>query len=167
MKNISFLLKGIFLCLFFLTACNKPEPNLEIKAKVSPISSEEYSSVGTKGLDEPKKDDFKVFDFSFKMDHSDAVNNRQVQIFENWRNTINGIDGIERYWYGSSSKQDNASQNFAEYHQQFVFYGKGLNDKDIEEAFNDAMITVLWTDKHNTEQKEQYIIADLIIFDSE
>ncbi|MGY3190166.1 hypothetical protein [Lysinibacillus sp. TE18511] len=46
--------------------------------------------------------------------------------------TLDSIDEIDRYWYGSGSSQDNGSDNFTEYQQKFVFYAKGLSEEDIE-----------------------------------
>jgi hypothetical protein len=167
MKKLSLLFAGLF-CLLLLTACNNKEPLIEIEAKVSPISDGEYSKVGgTKDLIDPKQKDFKVIDFTFNMEHTDAVTNRQIEMFEDWKITLDSIDGIQRNWYGSASEQDNTSENFAEYQQETVFYAKGLSDEDIKKAFSDAKITVSWKDNNNEKKEKQFHIADLIEFSSE
>ena len=45
------------------------------------------------------------------MKHTDAVTNRQIESFEDWRNMLNSIDEIDRYWYGSASSQDTHTTN--------------------------------------------------------
>ena len=85
--------------------------------------------------------------------------------FKNLKQVLNEIDGNSRYWYGSWSSQDNESENFATYDQEFVFYAKGLSDDDIKQAFSNEKIIVSWT-KHNNEQiKKEYNLSDLIKFD--
>ncbi|MBU8878292.1 hypothetical protein BGM26_04730 [Bacillus sp. FJAT-29790] len=167
MKELSLLLTELF-CLLLLTACNNKEPLIEIEMKVSPISDEAYGVVGgTKVLIEPKQEDFKILDFKFNMEHTDVVTNRQIEMFEDWKKTLDSIDEIQRYWNGSASEKDNASENFAEYKQEIVFYAKGLSDEDIKKAFKDAKITVAWTDNNNEQKEKQYNITDLIEFGSE
>ena len=166
MKKLSLL----FVCFFFLllTACNNEEPLIDIEVKVSSISGDEYSKVGaTKDLIEPKQEDFKVLEYTFNIKHTDAVTNRQIESFEDWRKTLNSIDEIDRYWYGSASSQDNASENFAEYQYKLVYYAKGLSEEDIKKAFSDAKLTVSWTDNNNEQEEKQYKIADLIEFNND
>ncbi|MEI4770934.1 fructose-bisphosphate aldolase [Psychrobacillus sp. FJAT-51614] len=166
MKKFSLLLVGLFFLL--LTACNNEEPLIEIEVKFSSISDDEYSNVGaTKDITEPMQEDFKVLEFTFNMKHTDAVTNRQIEIFEDWRKTLNSIDEIDRYWYGSASSQDNASENFAEYQQEIVFYAKGLSEEDIKKAFSNSKITVAWNDNDNEQIEKQYKIGDLIEFSNE
>ena len=166
MRKLSMLFAGLFFLL--LTACNNEEPLIEIEVEVSSISDDEYSNVGaTKDLIEPKQEDFKVLEFTFNMKHTDAVTNRKIEMFEDWTKTLNSIDEIDRNWYGSASSQDNASENFAEYQQEIVFYAKGLSEEDIKKAFSDAKIIVAWTDNDNEQKEKQYKIADLIEFSNE
>ena len=162
MKRYSLLFSSLFL-LLLITACNN-EPLIEVETKVSSISDEEYSSVGgTKELNEPKQEDFKVLNFKFYMEHSDAVTDRQIEITIDWRNVLNSIDGMDRYWNGSGSEQDNLDENFVEYHQEIVFYAKGLSEEDIKKAMKGSQVTVSWTENKKLEEK-QYQIADLIEF---
>jgi len=165
MKKLSLLFVGLFSLL--LTACTNEELSIDIEAIVTPISDEEYRKVGaTQDLIDPKQEDFKVFEFTFNMNHTNAEKNRQIEMFKQWDITLNSIDGNLRYWSGSSSEQDNKSENFAAYQHEFVFYAKGLSNEEIKKAFSDAKITVSWIN-HNDEQKvKQYIVADLIEFSS-
>lgn len=163
MKKIS-LLFTIFIFLL-LTACTNKEPTIEIEVIVSSVSDDEFSEVGaTKKLTEPKQEDFKTLEYTLRMEHSDDVTIRQIESFGDWKNVLNGIDDIERYWYGSASSQDNTSENFAEYYYQLVYYAKGLSEADIKKAFSNSKITVAWTDDENGQIEKQYNIADLIEF---
>lgn len=165
MKKLSFLFVGVF-CLL-LTACNINEPSVDIEAIVSPISEKEYKHVGTQELIDPKQEDFKVFNFTFNIKHTNDVRNRRIDMFEDWNNTLNSKDGIQRYWFGNFSEQDNESENFAVYQREFVFYAKGLSNEEIKKEFSDAKITVSWMNKNNEIIKKQYIIGDLIEFSAE
>lgn len=167
MKKLG-LIYAILVCVV-LTACNDKAPQIEIEAKVSPVSEEEYKKIGaTKDLEEPKQEDFKFFEFNFNMEHTDSVKERKVEMykFENLQQALNEIDGNSRYWYGSWGINDNESENFATYHQDFVFYTRGLGDDDIRKAFRNEKITVLWTNDKNEQVVKEYNLSDLIEFSS-
>lgn len=160
-KKLSLLFTGLFFLL--LTACNNEEPIIEIEVKISSIADDEYSKVGaTQDLIDPKQEDFKVLEYTFNMKHTDAVENLQIGNFEDWRNTLNSIDEIDRYWYGGGSSSDN--ENFSEYQTKLVYYAKGLSEEDLNKAFSNSKTTVTWTDNENEQIKKQYNIADLIEF---
>ncbi|MEG0440409.1 hypothetical protein [Solibacillus cecembensis] len=163
MKKLSLIFASFIFLL--LTACNNEDPTIEIEVKIAPVSDDEYSNVGaTKDLNEPKQEDFKVLEYTLHMEHSDDVTIRQIESFDDWKNVLNGIDDIDRYWYGSASSLDNTSENFAEYSYQLVYYAKGLSQGDIKQAFNNSIITVAWTDDENQQIEKQYNIAELIEF---
>ena len=129
-EEINFLFIGLFFLL--LTACTNEEPLIDIEAIVTPISEEEYRQLrATQDFIDPKQEDFKVFEFTFNMKHTNAVRNRQIDMFKDWNNTLNSIDEIHRMRSGSSSEQDNESENFAAYQHEFVFYAKGLSNDEI------------------------------------
>lgn len=162
MKRYS-LLFLVLLLLFLTTACNN-EPLIEVETIISTIGDEEYARVGgTKDLNDPQQEDFKVLKFKFFMENTNAVTDRQMEIDVDWRNTLNSIDGVDRYWHGSGGEQDNPSENFAEYQQEVVYYAKGLSEEDIKKAFENSKVTVSWTDNKELVEK-QYIIADLMEF---
>ena len=135
MKKRNFI-SAIVLCVVLLTACNDQAPEIIIEATVSPVSAEEYKNVrATKDLNEPKQEDFKIFEFDFDMEHTNSVKERKIDMykFENLKQALNEIDG-------SWSSQDNESENFATYDQEFVFYAKGLSDDDIKQAFSNEKL---------------------------
>lgn len=54
MKKLD-LISAILVCVVLLSACNDKAPQIEIEAKVSPVSDEEYLKIGaTKDLNAPK-----------------------------------------------------------------------------------------------------------------
>ena len=166
MKKRNFI-SAIVLCVVLLTACNDQAPEIVIEATISPVSAEEYKNIGaTKDLNEPKQEDFKIFEFDFDMEHTNSVKERKIDMykFENLKQALNEIDGNSRYWYGSWSSQDNESENFATYDQEFVFYAKGLSDDDIKQAFSNEKIIVSWTNHNNEQIKKEYNLSDLIKF---
>lgn len=166
MKTSRFIY-AILLCIVLLTACNDQALEIAIEASISPVSAEEYKNIGaTKDLNEPKQEDFKIFEFDFDMEHTNSVKERKVDMynFKNVQQILDKIDGNSRYWYGSWSSQDNESENFATYNQDFVFYAKGLSDDAIKQAFSNEKIIVSWTNDHNEQITKEYNLSDLINF---
>ncbi|MFJ8064040.1 fructose-bisphosphate aldolase [Psychrobacillus sp. NPDC096426] len=151
------------LLLVTITACNTiAEPNITVVAQISQLSDEEYGSVGTSGLENPNKDDFRKFSLNFDAENLNGLKSRLIEIPNNWRNLIN-FDK-DRYWYGSGEEQDNKDESFAHYKYEFVFYSNGLSDEDIRKAFDSAIITVSWVTKEGENAIIEYVIGDLIAF---
>ena len=160
MKRFLFLLIG--LCTV-LVACNSTEPEIEVNTNISNISAEEFNNLGvTDVYGEVSKSDFKKLTFDFSMQHDDSVE-RKIEMFDNWRELLNNYDGLERYWTGNNTSQDNPEDNFAEYHYDIILYSKGLNEEDIKGIFSDASLYVEWI-KNDEKQSKTYVISDTITF---
>lgn len=170
MRKISFILVT-FVFAALLAACNNnQEPLIEIGAKISPVSDEEYSKIGAADeLDNPSQADFKMFEFDLYMEHTDAVKERTIDVynFENLSQVLNEIDGVTRYWYGGGLRQDNKNENSATYHQDCVIYTKGLSDEEIRTAFKNEKINLSWVNGKGEEKQKEYNLSDLIEFGSE
>lgn len=160
MKKFLFLIIGF--CII-LVACNNAEPEIRVNTTISNINTEEFNNLG--GTDEygkVSKNDFKKLTFDFSMQHDEDVE-RKIEMFDNWRNLLNTYDGLERYWTGNSTSQDNSDESFAEYHYELFFYSKGLNEEDIKGIFSEASIYVEWINNED-KQSKTYVISDTITF---
>lgn len=166
MKKIWVLL--ILLTLFLLaTACsNTEEQKTTIEATISQLSNEEFDSIGTHELDNPTKDDFRKFTFNFELEHSADIQRKvEFPLRNSWKEAINSIDDKDRYWFGDGYEQNNDSENFATYHQEFVFYAKGLNEDEIRKAFNSITFEV-YLDIEGENVKKEYKVSDLIEYNN-
>ncbi|MEA1961001.1 MAG: hypothetical protein U9N81_06955 [Bacillota bacterium] len=149
-----------------LTGCGtgdaKDEPQINLQFNVSDLTDEEFQSVGTKGLENAAKSDFKNIEFSLDIEQSNKISDRKV-IIPNLREAANAYD-IERYWSGESYNQDNTGEKFAEYGAQFVFYSKGLDEQTIKKIFDSSEVNVSWT-ANNRENEEKVIrLGEVIQF---
>lgn len=160
MKRFLFLLIGLCIA---LVACNSTEPEIQVNTIISNINSEEFNNLGvTDEYGEVSKNDFKKLTFDFSMQHDEGVE-RKIEMFDNWRKLLNTYDGLERYWTGNSTSQDNSGDSFAEYHYDIIFYSKGLNEEDIKGIFSEASLYVEWI-KNKDKQSKTYVISDTITF---
>ena len=149
--------------LIVMGACNQmPETTIKVDASISKLSENEYKRVGTPNLDNPVPEDFKKFTFHFKMEHSDEITSREIDM-PDLKSFIDSIDE-KRYWYGNGDEQDDKNENFARYTKEFVFYSKGLSDEELKTAFDSAIISVSWDSKDGNAVTKEYLIGDLIEF---
>lgn len=152
-----------------MTACttkeNKEDPEITLEFNVSSLTEEEYKSVGTKGLENPIKDDFKKIDFKLKVEYSKKISNRKITV-PNFKEIINSKYN-DRYWFGESSSQDNKSENFAEYNESIVFYSKGLEEEEIKEIFKSAEVKISWTTDNGENQEKVFNLGDMVEFNTE
>lgn len=104
MKRLLFLLIGLCIA---LVACNNAEPEIRVNTTISNINAEEFNNLGvTDEYGEVSKNDFKKLTFDFSMEHDEGIE-RKIEMFDNWRNLLNTYDGLERYWTGNNTSQDN------------------------------------------------------------
>ncbi|BDH60366.1 hypothetical protein MTP04_04960 [Lysinibacillus sp. PLM2] len=162
MKKLGFIFV-VFLIVGVLAFCNDSEPEIEIKATISPISEYEYNILNYK---DGAIDDYKMFKLDFHMKHDDSVKERQIYI-PDLMEIFNTIDDTARFDNGNGSSQDNQKVNYATYNRIAIFYSKGLSNNDIEEVFSDEEITVAWVNRKNEKVEKEYTIADFIEFSSE
>ena len=152
-------IKWSFFILFaiVLSACNHHEdPTITVEAEVTQLTQKEFSSVGTKGLGNPTREDFRKFLVNFKMEGTDNLQSYSLDAPQDWKKYINR--DRKRYWYGKVTEQDTMYSN------KFVFYGKGLSEDEIIEAFSSAIITVTWVTEEGIEKTQDYVVGDLIEF---
>ncbi|MDR3585728.1 MAG: hypothetical protein P4L59_10440 [Desulfosporosinus sp.] len=106
---------------------------LILKFNVSDSTDKEFQSIGTKGLENATKSDFKSIEFSLDVEQTNEVSNRKV-IIPNLKEVANSYDK-ERFWFGESYSQDNQGENFAKYGSKFVFYSKGVKRTSNQDYF--------------------------------
>lgn len=169
MKKFCVLFCFFAVLLVSAVACsgNAEEPNINTVAVISKLSEEQYDDIGTNGLENQTIDDFRKLTFKFKMEHSHGKSPK-VNFPEDtsWKQAINSIDDIDRYWFGEFSKHAGDTKNAASYNGQFVFYSKGLSEDEMRKAFVSTIINVAWTTEEGNSYEKEYIISDLIEFDN-
>ncbi|MFF5995117.1 hypothetical protein AAGS61_10210 [Lysinibacillus sp. KU-BSD001] len=141
----------ILLCLLLLTACSKEEINVSFT--ISPISDEEFSKVG--GIDQPNQEDFKMLDFELNVELPNGTVSSEKVRFDNLRETLNTIDGTERYWYGSGWEYELNMK------RQIVIYTKGVSNEQLTKAFEETEIHIVWMEDEK-QHTRTYNLAEIL-----
>lgn len=129
---------------------------------MSNLTDEEFQSVGTEGLENATKSDFKNIEFTLDVNQSNKISNRKI-VVPNIGKAANSYD-IERYWFGGLSKQDNIYEKFAKYGKKFVLYSKGLDEQTIKSIFNPLKVNVSWTTSNGENKEKVYMSGEVIQF---
>lgn len=111
-------------------------------AEITPLTSEEYLSVGAYELENPTKEDFMklVVEVNVRGGTDDA----SIEV-PNFRDFFNSIDGQERYCFGSMSHSDTS------FWIELVFLSRGLEEADIRKAFQNEHINIHFNTDNNQE----------------
>ena len=161
-STIIFLLSTLLI----LTACGtekvKDDPEISIKFKVSNLTDEEFQFVGTKELETALKDDFKNIEFSLDVKNSNNISNRKI-VIPDFKNVVKSYDK-KRYWFGEASRQDNSSENFAQYGNKIVFYSKGLDEQAIKNIFGESEVRVSWTTNSGKDEEKVFKLGEIVQF---
>lgn len=148
---------------FILSACESlNEPQITIEAKVATLTTDEFKSVGTKGLDNPTKEDFRKLTFKLHVQHLPEFQLTVNTPEERWRKNINQVDEQTRYWFGSGSKRDD--DEIVEYIDEFVIYTKGLSDQDIKDAYKGSVYTLTWMSHEGVIDEKVFSVSDVMEF---
>ena len=152
----TFLLLSLLL---LIPACkHKSEPIINVKFDVTNLTERKFSEIVTYGLKDPKKEDFKVIDFSADIDNSYDFSNIEIsfpsadQIY-----IIANSSQIERLWcfYQTLSTKDST---------KFVFYYKGLDENDFKKMFSSLKVMVTWDTKTGEHNKKSISVDNYIKF---
>ena len=166
MRKIIITIIFLLSTLLILTACGtekvKDDPEISIKFKVSNLTDEEFQFVGTKELETALKDDFKNIEFSLDVKHSNNISNRKI-IIPDFKNVVKSYDK-KRYWFGEASRQDNSSENFAQYGNKIVFYSKGLDEQAIKNIFSTSEVRVSWTTNSGKDEEKVFKLGEIVQF---
>lgn len=162
MKKKIFLL--VLAALFWIfSGCVPPyEPQITIEAKVTNLTTEKYKSVGTKGLGNPKRGDFRKVTFKLHVRHLPEFQLTVNTPEERWRKNINQVDEQTRYWFGSGSERND--DEIVEYYDEFVIYTKGLSDQDIKDAYKDTVYILTWISREGVKEEKVYSVSEVMEF---
>lgn len=161
-NSIVFILSLSLILMSCTTKEDKEGAKISLTFNVSTLTEEEFKLVGTKGLENPTGNDFKNIEFKLEVDHSGKVSNRKI-IVPSIKEIINS-KYEDRYWFEESSRQDNESENFAEYSEKIVFYSNGLDEEEIKEMFKSAEVKVYWRTDDDENQEKTFNLGDVIEF---
>lgn len=156
------LLSASLIIIACSTATTKDEPEISLKFDVSDLTDKEFESVGTEGLENATKNDFKNIEFTLDVKQSNKISNRKI-IIPDIKKIANSYDR-DRYWYGQGYQQDNPQEVSANYGYKFVFYSKGLDNQAIKNIFNSAEVKVSWTANSGDNEKRVFKLGDVIKF---
>jgi len=154
----------ILFVLLLGVACNSAqEPEVKVEVKVTELSDEEYSGIGTHGLEDPVKDDFRKVKISLNVVQFDEISAREVQYpeTEEWKKAINSIDG-NRYWVGNRYERNNENENTVDYTEEFIFYYKGLSEDEVKQAFESLTFKISWVTKQGALQSKEFEVSEII-----
>jgi hypothetical protein len=146
-----------------LTACNvksEVDPSIAIKFSASELSDDEYDSIGREGLENPTKADFRNIEFTLDVKNFDEITDRSISVPDLKQVVMSNAS--DRYWFGSSSQQDNSEENFAHYEYRFVLYTKGLEEQGIRDIFKSEEVRISYTDKNEVYQEEVFLLNEIL-----
>lgn len=150
--------------ILLLTACSKEndEPNINISAEILNVTDKEFKYIGTEGIDNPSKSDFKTFNFTLDVRNLKKVKNRKIivpdfeTLFNNYKDSL--------YWFGNSSAQDNKDESFAKYTYNITLYTRRLNEQDLKELLNSKGVIIFWYTNNGQQKEHKYKVGEIINF---
>ena len=164
MKKLTVFILILVIISIGLTACNEikvDDPAITIEFHATELTDDDYGSIGTEGLENPKKEDFRNVEFTLVVKHSNDITDRNIVVPDIRQVVISNAPN--RYWFGSSM-QDSAQDNFAQYGYSFVLYTKGLDEQGIRDIFDPEEVRIAYTDKNDVYQEEVYRLSDILEF---
>lgn len=158
-KILLFLIIG-FLFIIIANSCYSDTPKVDIIANLTNLSDKEFSYVGTKGIENPSKDDFINFHFRLKITNLINMRSRDVEL-PNFKEIINGFD-IERYWAGESVRQNISNENFLYYENKYLIFKRGLDAEQLKEMFSTAEVKIIFVYENGRKCDFNYNIGEII-----
>lgn len=151
----------IFLSLF---ACSKEnnEPNVDITAEIISVTDQQFQGIGTSGIKDPAREDFKIFTFKLDEENSKNIKNRKILVPDFKKIFADTKDDL--YWFGNSSIRDNENENFAEYLYEITLYTRGLDEDFLRKILNSNEVIISWLTDDGQEKEKRIKVGDLVMF---
>lgn len=123
------------------------------------LTEEEFQQVGTSGIDNPAIDDFRKLNISIDVQ---GLDNRSISFPS--INQIKMLLTSNVVWFANSSSQDNQSEDYAHYHNEFVLYTRDIKDEEIRDKLKSLNIDVSYRNEQGKMVKTVYNLADTMVF---
>lgn len=150
--------------LLSLSACSKKnnEPNVDITAEIISVTDQQFQGIGTLGIKDPAREDFKIFTFKLDEENSKNIKNRKVLVPDFKKIFKDTKDGL--YWFGNSYIRDNGNENFAEYLYEITLYTRGLDEDFLRKILNSNEVIISWLTEDGQQKEKRIKVGDLVIF---
>lgn len=141
-------------------------PKIKIAAEIRNLTQEEYSEVGTKGLDNPSIDDFRKFILNVEITDAKNVASKQFSVPD-----LNVLQAAikktgDRFWFAGGSDQNNKSEDFSRADRSIVIYYRGLKENELREVLKPLKIQVGWAAKDGNSAQKECSVGEILIFEN-
>lgn len=158
MKRIYLLIIVLFIAFTSLFIFYYHTPKEVFFVEILKLTEEEYNNMSVRDKKDYIKDDFASFNFTLYITRLNKIKNREVHV-PNFQNLINRYD-INRYWYGSWTKQDNENENFIFYKHHCIIFIRGLTNEQLKDIFKEAEVRFRWEKLNGKEYRKVYNIKE-------
>lgn len=163
------LIVGLILgseCIFTnrTTTIQVQTPKINIIAKVNHLSQNEFERIGTKGIQNPKIDDFRNFSLKIEITNGRNVTKKDLIVPNNYM--FKQILTSDLYWFGNEMYQNNDGQDLSLAERNFVLYYRELTDDKLKQLLGPLEFHIGWVNRNGDEISKYYRLGDYLIFDS-
>ncbi|WP_366923119.1 hypothetical protein MFMK1_003611 [Metallumcola ferriviriculae] len=161
-------LLGLLLMVLIVSGCGRFDlfttPRINITARVSRLTQEEFESVGTAGIDNPSINDFRKLEFQVKISNSSHVTDKELEVptVQDFQAALD--KDTHRAWSGGSSYRnaDGEKVSLAEYHA--FIYARGLSEEELRVMLIPLQISIGWRNKDGSRFSQDYYLGQVLEF---
>ncbi|WP_461207154.1 M56 family metallopeptidase [Clostridium sp. DL1XJH146] len=142
---------------------NDNSPKVNIGVEVRELTEDEFNRVGTAGLQNPAIDDFRILNLDVEISNANKINNKVLEVPElnNFEDVLNKTG--ERYWFGSSSYQNNDGEDISQATREIVLYFKGLDGSKLSDLLQPLKIKVGWQTRNGNSIEKTYSVGEQLL----
>lgn len=158
------MLTLVCILMFVLSGCGlEKKPDIQLSVEVNHLTDEEYSFVGTSGIENSNKSDFRVFLFKLRIDNLDNLSDRSI-VVPRFEAAFNQFDGEHRLWFGNTLEQDNDNEDFAIFEKNYTLFVRGLDEKDFRDMLNEFNVECSWRNAEGVNETQTFNLAEELVF---
>ncbi|MDF2542119.1 MAG: hypothetical protein K0S47_1837 [Herbinix sp.] len=135
------------------------EPKIILEASINTLNEDEKSYIGLGEDEDYDLNNFKGYHFKLYVEN---IEDRVIQVPDYV--SIWNKGGEHIYWSGNSYKQDNTSEEFAQYGYDSTINTTNLDQEEIRELLNSESVRVEWSAKDGSREVRTYRVGDLVEF---
>lgn len=140
-----------------MSSAPEPAPTVAVSISLRPVTAAEFAGIGTHGIKTPIPTDFQNLTIDVK---GANLGKRIIQVPTAQELTDALTDQV--VWFTNSGRQDNANENYVNYHVKLVLFTRNINEQMLNRKLRAFSVDVSYEDAGGKQVNRTYPLSQAV-----
>lgn len=132
-------------------------PAVSVAISLRPVTATEFAGIGTHGITNPIPTDFQTLTIEVK---GENLRKRAIQV-PTARELTDALTN-QVVWFTNSGRQDNANENYANYHLKLVLFTRNISKQLLNSKLSAFFVGVSYEDAGGKQVNRTYVLSEAV-----